>query len=506
MAGKDDLLREVPDWVGNAAGFQAVFGAIGDAIDNFRGNRQDVYEQLFITTATWALQFWENELALAFDPNLSTEQRRQRILGRFRSRQTPTPKAVRAMANSFQNGDVETYMDWETYTLYVRFVDIRGIPQNISELQDQILKMVDANLQVVFQFRYLTVGELALWGGNVQDLTNFSLTVAQLKTWIPPSILHNFSSVVSRFKIRSVQQVGHDTGTRFNLITTGIGNWRFGASRFRMRSATQIGHDTGTRFYISTSFGQTVQLPSLQSWWQFNDYAGSPAVDTKGVANGTYASATQQMLGIPGNGANFAVEFNASGDYVSFGNNYSFSALSPFTLSIWIRPTTYPTSSNNLIVGKWHSDGTNNHGWRLYTHSPEGIKFDRYNGTGGTGTVSIPMPSINTWHLITVTYDGTNLNMYCDGALRAGPVASAQSVDVTSGDNLLLANGQFTGRVDELAIYNAALPLARVADQFGTGDPAGGAQSVSNRIRWGGTPFYVHGVNLAWINYGNDFG
>ena len=78
---------------------------------------------------------------------------------------------------------------------------------------------------------------------------------------------------------------------------------------------------------------------------------------------------------------------------------------------------------------------------------------------------------VNTWQHIVVTFDGTLVNLYKDGALANSQPANGKSVKPIAGklmigrymaDNL----NHYDGMVDEVRIYNRALNATEVMQNF----------------------------------------
>ena len=96
-----------------------------------------------------------------------------------------------------------------------------------------------------------------------------------------------------------------------------------------------------------------------------------------------------------------------------------------------------------------------------------------YGGAGGwnvigTTTRAAENPAtlpVNTWTHTTMTYDGTNIRFYENGTLVATTPATGS---MTNGNGPLSIGGNtiwgefFTGRIDEVRVYNRALSAAEI--------------------------------------------
>ncbi len=93
----------------------------------------------------------------------------------------------------------------------------------------------------------------------------------------------------------------------------------------------------------------------------------------------------------------------------------------------------------------------------------------------------------NVYHAV-ATYDGTQARTYINGQLDAGPTTPTATLPtVSAGLSIGIftnpgRSSPFTGRIDEVAVYNSALPAASIAQHYRAGSFAlSGALSVGGR-------------------------
>jgi len=85
------------------------------------------------------------------------------------------------------------------------------------------------------------------------------------------------------------------------------------------------------------------------------------------------------------------------------------------------------------------------------------------------GTSGLPL---NTWSHLALTFDGAALRLYVNGQL-VGSKAQTGSVPVTSGvlsigGNNIWSDQYFSGRIDEIRIYNRALNQQEIQNDMNT--------------------------------------
>jgi len=169
---------------------------------------------------------------------------------------------------------------------------------------------------------------------------------------------------------------------------------------------------------------------------------------------------------------------------------------SPQTMSAWVN---FSTTSPNNALG-WFDDIINR-------DDNTGAREEFFCGTGGCGVAQwsgaaiIQTPStisINQWHLVTFTYDGSNNTMYIDGVFSTSNTNGAD----TGTPNILEIGGSgrhsenfAEGKIDDVRIYNRALSASEVKQLYslGNGKIVGGCtQSASFLAR-------TSGLNAAHI-------
>lgn len=134
-------------------GYQAV-------LDRLFSSVFDAQKQVFVLSATWALELWEKYLGLNVDASLSEVVRRERIISKLRGAGTTTKVMIERMAESYANGEVEVTEQNELYQFTIKFISTRGQPAGLTQLKTAIEEIKPAHLGVAYLFVYTTHGEL----------------------------------------------------------------------------------------------------------------------------------------------------------------------------------------------------------------------------------------------------------------------------------------------------------------------------------------------------------
>ena len=230
--------------------------------------------------------------------------------------------------------------------------------------------------------------------------------------------------------------------------------------------------------------------------WFCNDNAASTVVtDSSGSANHGTATDNTSALSTTGPGswgANTALAFNGTTQYVNLGDildaSIAGAATRIFTFAAWIYPTSLGT--RRYILGKWNDTGNlREYQFYLETTDKLGITVcsDPADATSYIRRFSALSIPITTWtHVVAVV--NLNLAAYSrlkvyvngqdnDGGTEAGLTGFGGSITDTAG---LLALGSahggaavnlFAGSLSDMRVYNAALGANEIAAHYMAGAP-----------------------------------
>lgn len=134
--------------------------ALGAEMDLLRQGINEILDQFFVSTSTWGLERWEEELGLTSYAGKPDDFRRSRVISKLRGIGTITIGMVDKVAESYVYSDVNIINHPDSYSFTVKFVDIRGVPPNLNDLKAAIEEIKPAHLEVVYEFTYTTWGEV----------------------------------------------------------------------------------------------------------------------------------------------------------------------------------------------------------------------------------------------------------------------------------------------------------------------------------------------------------
>ena len=248
----------------------------------------------------------------------------------------------------------------------------------------------------------------------------------------------------------------------------------------------------------------------LVGYWPFcgnaNDESGNV---NNGIVSG--ASLTTDRLGTP----NSAYDFDGVNDYISLSQPYfnGGTSISSLSFSTWVKVDQFPASgATSCFIAKegfWRTVSLQvNSLGKIYfggsQPSPQG-----YFGIS-TGNNAI---SLNTWSLLTVTYNNGLLKLYINGILSATANISYSTLNFSylaagnsTSTNLIGASNPVSpgitnyvnGSIDDLSYWNRALSASEVLQLNGS---ASGSSGSSNYLK---TYFWSTGDTTSSISVSPD--
>lgn len=248
----------------------------------------------------------------------------------------------------------------------------------------------------------------------------------------------------------------------------------------------------------SASYAQTVLTDAPAAYWRFGEPAGSAtAVDASG--NGHHGavptvepkpSLGYDWSGLVGDG-DTAYVWNGAEAAVTVPDAAALRLNGAFSVELWLKGRAGLVSpGEHTVLDKGGSPDVN--GWQV-TYDDTGVfRLRRNNVAVSSVTAILSTNSITTRHVV-LTFDGTVVSWYVDGALGT---SSATTFPTSSGTGVLsfAANWRTTAQttIDEPAVYNTALGASRVNAHFRAGkmlnaDMCDGYRVYAN-ITDGGSP------------------
>ncbi|MFA6400141.1 MAG: FISUMP domain-containing protein [Salinivirgaceae bacterium] len=257
-------------------------------------------------------------------------------------------------------------------------------------------------------------------------------------------------------KMDSTTNGATDTSKTITGLTNGVTYY------FRITAVNNVGLESDYSNEVSV---RVVNDPSLLAYYPFNNVSLN---DESGYGNhastGNFISHASDRFGI----INSAFVFNGTDDYLYNVHNYDL--LTTATFSGWFNLYA------NAAASDWHTfflDYGNTSGYgMMYSVTNKLIRI--YN-QGAIRDVSFDFP-YDTWMHVGVTFDGTNLRCYINGALIDTHSYTDEILDqgklyigCNSNDGVNSGGYFWNGIIDDIRIYSCALSESEMLAQYCVG-------------------------------------
>jgi hypothetical protein len=198
-------------------------------------------------------------------------------------------------------------------------------------------------------------------------------------------------------------------------------------------------------------------------YWRLGEASGLLAKDEVGKNNGGYQGGI--TYGSPGtsNDNDTAITLNGTNTRVSVGDVLDFTGNVAISLEAWVNLDVIDADYKRVIAKRGNEGG-----YSLFCQTnSDGCAFELI-GSSGTSVCEITLTT-GQWYHIAGTYDGATARAYRDGIEVCSQVKQITFQKV----NALLVIGSwptggnwFKGKLDEIAIYDKALPIARIKEHY----------------------------------------
>ena len=176
-----DLKSYKPSTIEDSNIFDQVYAAQSSEINKINTSIADIKNQLSVNTATWGLApFYEKPLGIVTDLSKSYDYRRSVIKAKMRGSGKFNNALVKAVCDSFTNGDVDVKFDG---TIHVTFINIYGIPPNMDDLKAAINDIKPAYLLLDYIFRYLIWDEFDNYNKTFDQWDGLNLTWDEFESY-----------------------------------------------------------------------------------------------------------------------------------------------------------------------------------------------------------------------------------------------------------------------------------------------------------------------------------
>ncbi|MBI5532341.1 MAG: LamG domain-containing protein [Deltaproteobacteria bacterium] len=207
-------------------------------------------------------------------------------------------------------------------------------------------------------------------------------------------------------------------------------------------------------------------------YWRFGELAGPLAKDSSlSKIDGTYVGlvafgATGAIVSDP----DPAILLNGSQPHVTFGDQFDFQGLQPFSVEAWIRPSAIDNDYRRLLA-KETVDSQGKQGYFL-TVQQAGLGFERWTDNQACA-ITGDVPSMVEFTHVVGTFDGATMILYMNGVSVGTSPCSHNLIDHANpfvvGATSAESFNFYGGVVDEVAVYDKPLSAIRVKAHYDAG-------------------------------------
>ena len=115
---------------------------------------EDLVNNLYVNTATWGLDYFEEKLGLQTDKSKSYEERRERIKAKKIGTGTTTVKMIKDTALAFECGEIDITEMYADYMFKIKFISQKGRPKNLEDFKSAIDEIKPAHLAYILEFMF----------------------------------------------------------------------------------------------------------------------------------------------------------------------------------------------------------------------------------------------------------------------------------------------------------------------------------------------------------------
>ena len=149
-----DLTPYIPEFWFNGPELWAAYIAFGYMAGALQTDLDELRAQLFVESATWGLNCWEQAFGLDTDIAKSFAFRRERVKAKIRGAGTATRQMIINLASAFAGGEATVIEYPREHRFVVKFVGLKGVPPNLGSLEAAIEEAKPAHLAFAFEYTY----------------------------------------------------------------------------------------------------------------------------------------------------------------------------------------------------------------------------------------------------------------------------------------------------------------------------------------------------------------
>lgn len=377
---------------------------------------EDLVNNLYVNTATWGLDYFEEKLGLQTDKSKSYEERRERIKAKKIGTGTTTVKMIKDTALAFECGEVEITEIYNDYMFKLKFVSQKGMPKNIEDFKDAIDEIKPAHLAYILEFMFNTHKDLSVFThSELSKYTHEELRISENLRGDEDISVPSYGNIVVSTNVINIEE-GNSTSFTVCLDKAPIDNQIVSISK----NNNDVILDKTSLTFTSSDYNipQTININVLED----EDYSDETCVITLSSKDVLSKTIVVNITDNDSESVNIPVQS------ISLNKN---------TLTL------KPNESEKLIATIYPSDATNqNMTWKSSNASVAGVSYNgmvsAYNE--GNATITVTTEDGNKIATCDVTVSNSdNEEIIPPPALDNGIILNSTNHTINMGEMLTLS-------------------------------------------------------------------
>lgn len=149
-----DLKQYLPSFYLESDDVVNLQDALSEENNELKSNLEDLKNQLFVATCTWAIDLWEKYVGITCDKNQDLDIRKKAVIAMLSGQGTATKELIRYICEKFSNSKVEIVENNKEYSFTIKFTTYKGVPPNLDVLNKTIDKIKPAYLVYDYEYFY----------------------------------------------------------------------------------------------------------------------------------------------------------------------------------------------------------------------------------------------------------------------------------------------------------------------------------------------------------------
>lgn len=217
----------------------------------------------------------------------------------------------------------------------------------------------------------------------------------------------------------------------------------------------------------SDPYGDEVRKDGPVAWYRFEDDLGGASVtltDSIGQRNAAVDGPISSVPGVSGRAVSLG-----GGTSLVVGDEFDFAGMVPFALELWVQTNVSQGENQHLVVKR--ASAGELLGYIAYLAQDRTVHFETWGAQMSAWTES-PIATGYTHIVVSVSYASGrgNATLWVDG--NRAPHGGFDNTSALANTSVPLVFGEhLRGALDEIAIYDKALPEERVLAHYRAGRP-----------------------------------